>query len=66
MIRLLAPTTTDSAEAGGTVIVEISQETFRALAAAVEVAFEDEASVPAEHAAAAGELWRFFVEARTS
>jgi len=60
MIKLLAPTTDETADEGATVIVEMDQANFRALAAAVEVAFDDPLSVPAEFADSAAELWEFF------
>lgn len=57
MIRLLAPTTTVTADEGATVIVEMSQDIFRALAAAQEVAFSE---APPEWEDAADELHAFF------
>lgn len=61
MIQLLAPTTVGTADEGATVIVEMDQHVFRALGAAVQVAFEDKDSVPNEYHEAADELWQFFM-----
>lgn len=61
MIKLLAPTTLDSADEGTTAILEMDRPTFLALAVAVEVAFDDPESTPDAHKVAAADLWKFFV-----
>lgn len=67
MIKLLAPATV--AAVGdpdtATVILEMDRDVFRALAVAVEVAYDDETTTPTEYAAAAAELWQLFNAGRS-
>lgn len=44
----------------GSIMVVIDAKTWDALAAAVEVAYDDPESTPTEYAEAAKELWEFF------
>ncbi len=64
MIRLLAPTTVEAADAGESAIIELDRTAMLGLKTAIEIAFEDESSIPEEYAEVASELWAFFVEAR--
>lgn len=50
-----------TAARGREVILTMSADVYDALAAAVQVAFDDPESTPAEYAAAATELWRAMV-----
>lgn len=61
MIKLLAPTTVESVDEGATVIIEMDADTFRAIKAGVQVAFED--LVPADQVSdeTQEQIWRFFV-----
>lgn len=47
---------------GGRVIVEMDEETFRALGTAVVIAFEDESSVPEHYQEIGTQLWNFFAK----
>lgn len=64
MIRLLAPTTIEAADAGESAIIELDRTAMLGLKTAITIAFEDEESIPQEYAEVASELWAFFVEGR--
>lgn len=64
MIRLLAPTTIEAADAGESAIIELDRTAMRGIQMAISIAFEDEDSIPEEFAEVASELWAFFVEGR--
>lgn len=62
MLKLLAPTTIESADDGNSVILEMDPDTFRALRMGVEVAFEDDSAAPLVSHETQEAIWNFFVK----
>lgn len=64
MIKILAPQTRDEVDAGASIVLEMDREAMLGIRAAVEIAYDDADSVPAEFKDVASELWQFFAAGR--